>query len=137
MTLSSGSRLGPYEVLAPLGAGGMGECTGRGTRGLREPVAIKVLPSHLSANPEVRQRFEREAKTISSLSHPRIRGLYDVGHQDGTDYFSIYLRRTLQEGGHLEGKPEVTLASGSRLGPYEIRRRAGRKVSRPATADHW
>jgi serine/threonine protein kinase len=65
MTLSSGSRLGPYEVLAPLGAGGMGEVyRARDTR-LGRTVAIKVLPQHLPASPEARQRFEREAKTIS------------------------------------------------------------------------
>ncbi len=86
MTLVSGTRLGPYEILSPLGAGGMGEVyRARDTR-LERTVAIKVLPSHLSQNPEFRQRFEREAKTISSLSHPHICSLYDIGHQDGTDY---------------------------------------------------
>ncbi len=86
MLLTSGVRLGPYEILAPLGAGGMGEVyRARDTR-LDRTVAIKVLPSHLSSNAEFRQRFEREAKTISSLSHPHICALYDVGHQDGTDY---------------------------------------------------
>ncbi len=86
MTLSAGTRLGPYEITSTLGAGGMGEVyRARDTR-LERTVAIKVLPSHLSENAEVRQRFEREAKTISSLSHPHICALYDVGHQDGTDY---------------------------------------------------
>src|SRR5438034_2728712 len=86
MTLAAGSRLGPYEVLSPLGAGGMGEVyKARDTR-LERTVAIKVLPSHLSKNEEVRQRFEREARTISSLSHPHICALYDVGNQDGTEY---------------------------------------------------
>ncbi|MGH9315596.1 MAG: protein kinase domain-containing protein [Thermoanaerobaculia bacterium] len=86
MTISPGSRLGPYEVLSPLGAGGMGEVyKARDTR-LERTVAIKVLPSHLSSNEEVRQRFEREAKTISSLSHPHICGLYDVGREGETDY---------------------------------------------------
>ncbi|MGH9318159.1 MAG: serine/threonine-protein kinase, partial [Thermoanaerobaculia bacterium] len=86
MTLSAGTRLGPYEILASVGAGGMGEVyRARDTR-LDRTVAIKVLPSHLSENAEIRQRFEREAKTISSLSHPHICALHDVGHQDGTDY---------------------------------------------------
>jgi predicted Ser/Thr protein kinase len=86
LTLAIGSRLGPYEILAPLGAGGMGEVyKARDTR-LERTVAIKVLPSHLSASPESRQRFEREARTVSQLSHPNICALYDVGHQDGTDY---------------------------------------------------
>ena len=72
MPLSSGSRLGPYEILAPVGTGGMGEVyRARDTR-LDRTVAIKVLPSHLSSNAEFRQRFEREAKTISQLSHPPI-----------------------------------------------------------------
>jgi serine/threonine protein kinase len=86
MTVAAGSRLGPYEVLSPLGAGGMGEVwKARDTR-LERTVAVKVLPEHLSSSPEVRQRFEREAKTISSLSHPHICALYDVGNQDGVEY---------------------------------------------------
>jgi eukaryotic-like serine/threonine-protein kinase len=86
MSLSPGTKLGPYEVIAPLGAGGMGEVyKARDTR-LERTVAIKVLPSHLSASPESRQRFEREAKTISQLSHPHICALYDVGNQDGIEF---------------------------------------------------
>ena len=86
MTLAAGSRLGPYEVLAPAGAGGMGEVyKARDTR-LERTVAVKVLPEHLSSSSEVRQRFEREAKTISQLSHPHICAIYDVGNQDGVEY---------------------------------------------------
>ena len=86
MTLAAGSRLGPYEILAPLGAGGMGEVyRARDTR-LERTVAIKVLPPHLSSSPEVRQRFEREAKTISQLSHPHICAIYDVGNHEGVEY---------------------------------------------------
>jgi|HubBroStandDraft_6_1064221.scaffolds.fasta_scaffold00155_19 hypothetical protein len=86
MALPPGTKLGPYEVLAPIGAGGMGEVyRARDTR-LDRTVAVKVLPSHLSSNPEARQRFEREARAISSLNHPNICSLYDVGNQDGTDY---------------------------------------------------
>ncbi len=86
MGLPPGTKLGPYQVLAPLGAGGMGEVyKARDTR-LERTVAIKVLPQHLSASLEVRQRFEREAKTISQLSHPHICALYDVGNQDGVEY---------------------------------------------------
>src|SRR5712692_5274389 len=86
LTFASGARLGPYEILSPLGAGGMGEVyKARDTR-LERMVAIKVLPQHLSASPEVRQRFEREAKTISQLSHPRICALYDVGREGETEY---------------------------------------------------
>ena len=86
MVLTSGGRLGPYEIIAPLGAGGMGEVyRARDTR-LERTVAIKVLPSHLSDNPELKQRFEREAKAISQLSHPNICTLYDIGHEESTDY---------------------------------------------------
>ena len=86
MTLSAGTKLGPYEILSPLGAGGMGEVyKARDTR-LERTVAVKVLPSHMSASPEVRQRFEREAKTISQLSHPHICALYDVGREGETEY---------------------------------------------------
>ena len=86
MPLGPGAKLGPYEILAPLGAGGMGEVyRARDTR-LDRTVAIKVLPDHLAANPDLRQRFEREARAISSLNHPHICALYDVGHEDGIDY---------------------------------------------------
>jgi len=79
-------KLGPYETQSPLGAGGMGEVyRARDTR-LDRTVAVKILPSHLSENPEAKQRFDREARTISSLNHPNICTLYDVGHQDGIDY---------------------------------------------------
>jgi Tol biopolymer transport system component/predicted Ser/Thr protein kinase len=99
MTLAAGSRLGPYEIVAAVGAGGMGEVyRARDTR-LERTVAVKVLPAHLSSSPEVRQRFEREAKTISSLSHPHICALYDVGNQDGVEYLVMeYLEgETLSE----------------------------------------
>ncbi len=86
MALTPGTKLGPYEILAPLGAGGMGEVyRARDTR-LDRTVAVKILPSHLSENPEAKQRFDREARAISSLSHPNICHLYDVGQQDGTSY---------------------------------------------------
>ena len=86
MTIPTGARLGPYEILVPLGAGGMGEVyKARDTR-LERTVAVKVLPSGVSSSPEQRQRFEREAKTISQLSHPHICALYDVGNQDGVEY---------------------------------------------------
>jgi Tol biopolymer transport system component len=91
MTLAAGARLGPYEVISLLGAGGMGEVyKARDTR-LDRDVAIKVLPAHLSDNPEFRQRFEREAKAISQLSHPNICALYDVGNADGVEYLVMEL----------------------------------------------
>src|SRR6202171_4620332 len=86
MALAAGTKLGPYEIQSPLGAGGMGEVyRARDTR-LERTVAIKVLPDHLASSTEVRQRFEREAKTISALSHPHICALYDVGNQDGVEH---------------------------------------------------
>src|SRR6266481_1083436 len=86
MPLAPGTQLGPYEIQSPLGAGGMGEVyRARDTR-LERTVAIKILPAHFSSDPVRKQRFEREAKTISSLNHPHICVLYDVGQQDGIDY---------------------------------------------------
>ena len=86
MALTSGAKLGPYEIVAPLGAGGMGEVyRARDTR-LDRIVAIKILPGHLADRADLRQRFEREARTIASLNHPHICTIYDVGHQNGTDY---------------------------------------------------
>jgi len=83
MALAPGTRLGPYEIVAPLGSGGMGEVYRAKDTRLGREVAIKVLPPHLSANPEVRARFEREAKTVSSLNHPHICTLFDVGRAPG------------------------------------------------------
>src|SRR5690349_23757080 len=86
MTLARATRLGPYEILQRIGAGGMGEVyRARDTR-LERIVAVKILPPHLSSDPVRKQRFEREAKTISSLNHPHICTLYDVGQQDGVDF---------------------------------------------------
>jgi len=86
MAIEAGRRLGPYEIEAAIGAGGMGEVyRARDTR-LDRVVAIKVLPAHMAENQALRQRLEREAKAISSLSHPHICPLYDIGHEDGVDY---------------------------------------------------
>jgi eukaryotic-like serine/threonine-protein kinase len=86
VTLAAGSRLGPYEIQAAIGAGGMGEVyKARDTR-LERTVAVKVLPAHLTTNEDLRQRFEREAKTISQLSHPHICALYDVGREGDRDF---------------------------------------------------
>src|SRR5271168_4669008 len=86
MALASGTKLGPYEIQSSLGAGGMGEVyRARDTR-LDRTVAIKILPTHLSENLEFKQRFEREARTVSSLNHPHICQLFDVGSQDGTEF---------------------------------------------------
>jgi serine/threonine protein kinase len=108
VTLPSGTKLGPYEIVSPLGAGGMGEVyRARDTR-LERTVAIKVLSSHLSASPEVRQRFEREAKTISQLSHPHICALHDVGREGDVEYLVME---------YLEGE---TLADRLAKGPLPL-----------------
>jgi Tol biopolymer transport system component len=100
MTLSAGTKLGPYEILSPLGAGGMGEVYKAKDTRLERTVAVKVLPSHMSASAEVRQRFEREAKTISQLSHPHICALYDVGREGDIEYLVM----ELLEGETLSGR---------------------------------
>src|SRR4051812_29875980 len=104
MALAPGSKLGPYEIFSRLGAGGMGEVyRARDTR-LDRSVAIKVLPQHLSHRHDVQQRLEREARTISKLSHPNICTLHDVGRQDGVDFLVMEfvegktLRELLQSG---------------------------------------
>jgi serine/threonine protein kinase len=108
MPLTSGARLGPYEIVAPLGAGGMGEVyRARDTR-LDRIVAIKILPCHLADRAVLRERFEREARSIASLNHPHICTIHDVGHQDGTDYLVME---------YLEGE---TLAQRLLRGPLAL-----------------
>ena len=86
MSLTAGARLGPYEILAPLGAGGMGEVwRARDTR-LDRDVAIKVLPEHMAKNPTALSRFEREAKALAALSHPNLVGIHDFGHEGDVVY---------------------------------------------------
>src|SRR5947199_179344 len=91
MSLAAGTKLGPYEIESPLGAGGMGEVYRALDTRLDRTVAIKILPEHLSQSPEAKQRFDREARAISSLNHPNICTLHDVGHQNGTDYLVMEL----------------------------------------------
>jgi len=86
MTLAPHARLGPYEIQSPLGAGGMGEVYKANDTRLNRVVAIKVMRGHMAADPQLRDRFDREAKAISSLNHPHICALYDVGSQDGIDF---------------------------------------------------
>ncbi|HTA24545.1 MAG TPA: protein kinase [Terriglobales bacterium] len=118
MPLASGTQLGPYEIQSPLGAGGMGEVyRARDTR-LDRTVAIKVLASHLSSLPELKQRMEREARAISSLNHPNICHLYDIGSQEGTDYLVMEFLEgeTLAERLRRGAMPFIeTLAVGSTI----------------------
>jgi len=108
MPLVPGSRLGPFEIVAPLGAGGMGEVyRARDTR-LERTVAIKVLPESLAGDPQFRERFDREARAISQLTHPNICTLHDVGEHAGTAFLVMEF---------LEGETLAeTLASGSGRG---------------------
>ena len=103
--LSAGRRFGPYEILAPIGAGGMGEVYRAKDTRLDRTVAIKVLPAHLVGNAESRLRFEREARAVSSLNHPHICTLHDIGQQDGIDFLVME---------YLEGE---TLAARLKKGP--------------------
>jgi eukaryotic-like serine/threonine-protein kinase len=108
MPLSAGTKLGPYEIVSPVGAGGMGEVYRARDPRLDRTVAIKILPARLSNSAEARQRFDREARAISSLSHPNICHLYDIGQQDGTSYLVME---------YLEGE---TLADRLRKGPLPL-----------------
>jgi eukaryotic-like serine/threonine-protein kinase len=98
LSLSAGTKLGPYEILAPLGAGGMGEVYRARDERLKRDVAIKVLPAELAADPERRTRFEREARAASALSHPNILTIYDIGSMDST----VYIAMELVDGGTLK-----------------------------------
>ncbi|MDP9263129.1 MAG: serine/threonine protein kinase, partial [Acidobacteriota bacterium] len=108
MALTSGTKLGPYEILSPAGEGGMGEVySARDTR-LDRTVAVKVLSARLSARPDLQKRLEREARTISKLSHPHICALYDVGQQEGVDFLVME---------YLEGE---TLSHRLQRGPLPV-----------------
>lgn len=108
MNIGSGSRLGPYEIVSPLGAGGMGEVwKARDTR-LERSVAIKVLPAEFAQNAQLRMRLEREAKSISQLTHPNICTLYDIGQEDGVEYLVME---------YLEGE---TLSDRLQKGPLPL-----------------
>src|SRR5262252_3882828 len=108
MPLQAGTKLGPYKILEQAGAGGMGEVYKAADTRLNRTVAIKVLPTQFSEDPEMKQRFEREAQTIAALNHPNICTLYDVGRQDGADYLVMEF---------LEGE---TLAARIARGPLPL-----------------
>ena len=108
MPIEAGSHLGPYEIVSAIGAGGMGEVYRARDRRLDRTVAIKVLAPNLSGNPEYRQRFEREARTVAALSHPHICPVYDIGAHEGLDYLVME---------YLEGE---NLASRIAKGPLPI-----------------
>src|ERR1700737_2060499 len=105
MSLAVGTRLGPYEILAPLGAGAMGEVHRARDSKLKRDVAIKVLPQSLSADPEAQARFEREALAVAALSHPNILSIFDFGNQDGIAYAVIELLEGETLRGKLDARP--------------------------------
>jgi serine/threonine protein kinase len=110
MTLTPGTRLGPYEILAPLGAGGMGEVFRARDTKLTRDVALKVLPDHLRDDPKALARFESEARAVAALSHPHILAIHDFGRIDGTSFAVT----ELLEG--LRGRREsVNCQNGTRL----------------------
>src|SRR5215472_13054315 len=126
MPLVSGTKLGPYEIVEPLGAGGMGEVyRARDTR-LDRTVAVKILPPHLSSSAELKARFEREAHAISALNHPHICCLYDIGSQDDTSYLVME---------YLDGE---SLADRLRRGALPIKQtlQIGLQIAEALTAAH-
>ena len=124
MPLTAGTRLGPYEIVAAIGAGGMGEVyKARDTR-LDRVVAVKVLPAHVAGDPALKQRFEREAKTLAALSHPHICPVFDVGQQGGVDFLVME---------YLEGQ---TLAERLEKGALALDRVAGSSPAGRAKLRH-
>jgi hypothetical protein len=118
MALTSGTKLGPYEIRSPLGSGGMGEVYRAIDRRLDRTVAIKVLPANLSSDTSLRQRLDREAKAVSKLSHPHICTLHDIGNQDGVDFLVMeYLEGETLEQRLRNGPlpPEQTLRYGAQI----------------------
>jgi TolB-like protein/Tfp pilus assembly protein PilF len=115
MSLAAGARLGPYQILAPLGSGGMGEVYRARDSRLDRDVAIKVLPQHLAADPEALARFEREAKAVAALSHPNILAIHDFGNENGIAYAVMELLQgeslgtRLKQGGALDWRAAVEI----------------------------
>ena len=126
MTLSAGTRLGPYEILSPLGAGGMGEVYRARDKKLDRDVAIKVLSQSLAADPDSLARFEREAKAVAALSHPNILSIFDFGTQEGVSYAVM----ELLEGETLRGKLEAGAISRKQAVEYAL------QIAKGLTAAH-
>src|SRR5580704_9029439 len=126
MPLANGVKLGPYEIIAPLGAGGMGEVYRATDTRLNRTVAIKILPPHLAEKPEARERFEREARAISQLSHANICQLYDLGEQDGIHYIVME---------YLEGETLAARLARGRL-PIELVLRYGAEIGEGLDSAH-
>jgi len=129
VTSSAGAKLGPYEILSAIGAGGQGEVyRARDTR-LNRTVVIKVLSAHFSDNAEMKARFEREAQTIAGLNHPHICVLYDVGQQGGTDYLVME---------YVEGQTLSAIPSSARRGMFSRTHwQIETESLPPPAATHW
>ena len=129
MSLAAGTRLGPYEILAPLGAGGMGEVyRARDTRLGRE-VAVKVLPASFSTDPDRLRRFEQEARAAGALNHPNIVAVYDIGQHDGAPYVVSELlegetlrERTRRRGRSRRARRSTTRSRSPAASPRPTRR---------------
>ncbi len=126
MTFAVGTRLGPYEIVAPLGAGGMGEVFRAKDTRLEREVAIKILPEGFASNQQFKARFEREARTISQLNHPNVCTLYDVGHHDDIDFLVMEL---------IEGESLADRLQKGRL-PIELVLRHGTEIASALDAAH-
>src|SRR5712691_6700711 len=126
MTLAAGTRLGPYEILSPLGAGGMGEVYKARDSKLKRDVAIKVLPRSLSADPDALARFEREALAVAALSHPNILSIFDFGTHEGISYAVM----ELLEGETLRGKLDAGPISQKQAVDYAL------QISKGLSAAH-
>ena len=126
MSLSAGTKLGPYEILAPLGAGGMGEVYRARDAKLGREIAIKVLSGATASDPDRRHRFELEARAASALNHPNILTVHDVGEADGTVYIAMEL---------VEGKTlRELVASGEPLATKKLLDVAAQTSPRTATS---
>ena len=140
MALVAGTKLGPYEIQSLLGAGGMGEVYRARDVRLQRTVAIKILPAHLSSNPNLQARFEQEARSVSALQHPNICVVHDIGSQDGVDFMVMEyvagqtLDKLILPGGlaiDLAIKYAVQIADALSLAHHKHR------TSRPEAVEHY
>ena len=111
-TLTSGTKIGPYEIVSLLGAGGMGEVYRARDSRLRRDVAIKVLPPSFAKDEDRLRRFEQEARMVGALNHPNILAIFDVGSQDGTPYLVSELLEGQSLREHVQGSPAAAAQSG-------------------------
>src|SRR5277367_2142388 len=121
MALTSGEKLGPYEILSPLGAGGMGEVYRAKDTRLGREVALKILPESFARDPDRLRRFEQEAKAVAALNHPNIMAIHDIGEQDGVPY----LATELLEGNSLRAEMDEGKLSARKAVDYAVQMAQG------------